>query len=193
MNCSIKNNLRNIERMNNKMKALRWLSLIGGILLVILGAFMIGTPAENIAALSILLYISLFATSIIQIVAYFSFDKGFRSAWLLVDGILMLILAVWLLFNNGIIAMAAVLPYVFAIWCVASSIMMAVSSIDLKDFGVKGWGWSLAVGIIGTLLGFVLMFSPVVAALTLSYLLAFIVLYRGISDIIFFFTTKIIN
>lgn len=172
------------------MKALRWLILISGILFIILGFFMIGTPASNIMALSIILCIAPLVNGIMAIVSYFAFGKVYRSTLQLVYGILTAILGIWLLLSGGIIAMAAVLPYVFAIWVIASSIMAAVSAFELKGRGVKQWGWSLALGILGVILGFLLMFDPVVSAMTLSVSVALMFIHRGISDIAYFFTTK---
>lgn len=175
------------------MKALRWLTLIGGILLLVLGFFMFRTPVANLAAISIYLCITVLLYGIFSIISYFSYEKPFRSGWMLVVGILSVLLVGWVLFSGSFVGVIALLPYVFAIWLIASNISMIVSAIERKGMGIKDWGWQLVLGIIGVILGFILMFDPVTSALTISYSLAFMFVYKGISDIIFFFATHNID
>lgn len=175
------------------MKTLRWLTLIGGILLIILGCLTFGFPEENLLAISLFICLAVLVYGIFEIAAYFSFPKPFRSAWLLVSGLLSVILGAWMLLSGDFAAITAFLPYLFAFWLIAYGVMQAVGAIDMKNWDAHGWGWSLALGVIGAILGFVLMLSPIISALALSYALAFTFIFRGIADIIFFFTTRRID
>ena len=175
------------------MKAMRWLTLISGILLLILGFVMIGTPVENLVSIAVYICLMVLISGVMQILSYFSYDKQFRSGWLLVIGILGTLLGGWMLFSGNFLALIPVLPFVFATWLIVSSISLAVGSIDLKNIGAKNWGWQLAFGILGAILGFSLLLDPVSSALTVSYSLAFAFIYRGAIDVIFFFTTRSLN
>lgn len=175
------------------MKSLRWFNLFGGILLVILGIMAFATPVANLAAISIAICIIVIIYGIFLIAAYGSFPKEFRSGWMLVMGILSIVLGIWMLSSGGIEALSETLPYVFAIWLLVSSLSLIASSIELKDAKVSGWVWQLILGIIGVVLGFILMFDPITSALTLSFTLAYIFLFKGISDIVVFFTTRNID
>ena len=182
--------LDNKKKGREEMKAMRWLTLVAGILLIVLGMFMFGTPTENLVVISFAICFSLIIYGVITICSYFSFEKGSRSSWMLVFGILSVLLGVWMLASGDFWALTAVLPFVFSIWLVVSSISMAVKSIDFKDLGVPGWGWQLAFGIIGVVVGFLLISAPLTSALTLSYTLAFMFVYRGVADIVLFFTLR---
>lgn len=175
------------------MKSLRWFNLIGGILLVILGIISFATPVANLAAISIAICLIVIIYGIFLIIAYSSFPKAFRSGWMLVMGILSILLGIWMLSSGGITALTETLPYIFAVWLMVSSLSLIASSIDLKDMKVSGWVWELILGIIGVVLGFILMFDPITSALTLSFMLAYVFLFKGISDIIVFFTTRNID
>ena len=172
------------------MKAFRWLILISGILLLVLGFTMIGTPAGNLVSIAMFMCLAILFYGIMQVASYFSFEKEHRSGWLLVVGILSILLGGWMLFSGNFLGLIPILPFVYSTWLIVSSISLAVGSIDLKKFGVRGWGWQLAFGIIGAVLGFVLMLDPITSALAVSFSLAITFIYRGISDIGFFFMTR---
>lgn len=148
------------------MKALRWLALIAGVLLIVLGITMLSTPVENLITISLFICLSMLIYGIMMVIGYFSFDKQHRSGWMLVVGILSALLGGWMLFQGRLMTLTLVLPLIFSTWLIASSISAAVGSIDLKNMGIKGWGWQLALGIIGTILGFSLLFDPITSALS---------------------------
>lgn len=177
--------------MTKTMQTMRWLVLVSGILLITLGFFMMGRPVSTLVGLSVYMGISLILSGIVEIISYFAHDKAVRSGWLLANGGMTLFLGWWLLFSdNGTQTFIIMLTILFPIWLLATSIMMAVNALDLRKSDYPNWWLTLLIGILGTIGGFLLMFAPITTALTLSFSLAVIVIYRGIEDIIFFITTR---
>lgn len=175
------------------MKALRWSSLIAGILLVVLGCISFFTLDSNLVAIAMLVCLLVLFYGILMIASYFSYSKEHRSGWLLVLGILSALLGLWMLLSGDFVAIIATIPFVFALWLLFGSISMIASSFDMKNMNVSGWVLELILGIIGSVLGFFLLFNPLTSAVSASLSLAFIFVFRGISDIIFFFTTRKID
>ena len=118
-------------------------------------------------------------SGVIEIVV-FATTSGllFGSGWLLLDGVLTVILSLFLLFNQWFTMMS--LPFLFTLW-----LLRFVSAFDLRAFGVRGWGWILTIGIILMVAGFICMMDPwvSVAAIGLTVGLAF--LLEGISSIVY--------
>ncbi len=166
---------------------MRWLLLVAGFFFIILGFSMFFTPLEDLVFLSLFIGISLLASGIVKVISYFSFDKTAHSGWILADGIISTLLGCWVLANGNIIMLTVTLPYIFAIWVLASSVVRFVGSFAAKAAGLTNWRWMLAVGSIGMISGFILMFSPTLAALTLSTCLAWLFIISGISDLVYFF------
>lgn len=104
------------------------------------------------------------------------------AGWLLLDGILTILLSLFLLFNMGFTALA--LPYIFGMWVMFSGISKFVNSFDLRRFGVRGWGWIMALGIVMTIVGFAAFLDPVLSALAMTVIMGVMFIMSGISDIV---------
>jgi uncharacterized membrane protein HdeD (DUF308 family) len=70
------------------------------------------------------------------------------------------------------------LAIVFSIMMLIDGIGTIVTSISNKD-NIKGWGWHLAIGIIGTLIGIGLVSNPGITMAILPFYLGFWTLMKG--------------
>ena len=66
-------------------------------------------------------------------------------------------------------------------------------SIDLKSFGVNEWGWLLALGILGMLFSFILLWNPAFAGMTIVIWTSFAFIAIGIFRIFLSFKLKGLN
>lgn len=176
--------------MMKNMKTIRWFLLISGILVVILGIWMLFTPLENLIFLAMYIGITLLISGVSEIVSYCGEEKEYRSGWMLASGILSTLFSLWVIFGRGMAALTIALPYVFAMWIMMSGIMRIVGSLSYKSVGVKAWGLLLTLGIIGAVFGFMLMFSPMLSAVVVAYTIAFMVIIHGVNNILLFFNVK---
>ncbi|WP_099223821.1 HdeD family acid-resistance protein [Listeria costaricensis] len=164
----------------------RVLLLIAGILMIIMGIWLLFNPVATLLASNVFFAIVLLVSGIFHTVSYFS-DKKLQhvSGWVLAEGILSILLGVFMLFNE--IAGAATLVMLFAMWVLFAGIMRIISSMSAKNNNVSGWGWLLALGIIGVVLGFIAMFDPVVSVIGIVIVMATFFIVQGISAIASFF------
>ena len=141
---------------------------------------------QDIAALTAGLMVGIFmlVSGVIEIVV-FAATSGvlFGSGWLLLDGILTVILSLFLLFNQWFTMMS--LPLLFTVWLLFSGISRFVSAFDLRAFGVRGWGWVLAIGILLILAGFLCMMDPWVSVAAIGLTVGLVFLLEGISSIVY--------
>lgn len=174
--------------MEKKNTATRVLLLIFGIILVILGFVLFATPGLDAVMLGYICCIVMLVYGIAEIVFYCSHRKlHIASGWVLADGILTAILGLLLLFMPG--AQIMTMTIVFAVWVLMSGIMSFAGAFAAKDAGSHSWGWNLAAGIIGILLGIWLMFDPMLSVMTIGFLLPIAFLFQGCSAIASFFAT----
>lgn len=165
-------------------KSMKVLNIIAGVLLIVAGIYCLCN--QDIAAMTagVMVGIFMLLSGVIEIVV-FATTSGllFGSGWLLLDGVLTVILSLFLLFNQWFTMMS--LPFLFTLWLLFSGISRFVSALDLRAFGVRGWGWILTIGIILMVAGFICMMDPwvSVAAIGLTVGLAF--LLEGISSIVY--------
>ena len=107
----------------------------------------------------------------------------FGSGWLLLDGVLTVILSLFLLFNQWFTMMS--LPFLFTLWLLFSGVSRFVSAFDLRALGVHEWGWILAVGIILILAGLICMMDPWVSVAAIGVTVGLVFLLEGVSSVVY--------
>jgi len=80
-----------------------------------------------------------------------------------------------LLLSNPTISMAT-LPFEIGFYVMFKSILYLSFALDLKQYGMKNWGWILFFAILGIIFSFILIWNPVFAGLT-------VVIWTGMSII----------
>lgn len=165
-------------------KSMKLLNIISGVLLIAVGIYCLCN--QDIAAMTAGLMVGIFmlVSGVIEIIV-FAATSGvmFGSGWLLLDGVLTVILSLFLLFNQWFTMMS--LPFLFTLWLLFSGISRFVSAFDLRAFGVRGWGWVLAIGVILMIAGFICMMDPWVSVAAIGLTVGLVFLLEGVSSIVY--------
>ena len=103
------------------------------------------------------------------------------SGWLLLDGVLTVVMSLFLLFNHWFTMMS--LPILFTVWLLFSGVSRFVSAFDLKALGMRGWGWILALGIVLLVFGVVCMMDPWVSVVAVGVTVGLVFILEGIGTI----------
>ena len=164
-------------------KTVRILNIVAGILLIVAGIYCLCNEDVAVLSAGLMLGIFMLAAGIAEIVV-FAGTSGvlIGSGWLLLDGVLTVIMSLFLLFNQWFTLLS--LPFIFTVWLMFSGISRFVSAFDLHALGVRGWGWVLAVGILLMLAGFICMMDPWVSAAAVGVTVGLVFLLEGISAIV---------
>ena len=160
------------------------LNIIAGVLLIVAGIYCLCNQDIAAATAGLMVGIFMLASGIIEIVVFAATSRLLiGSGWLLLDGVLTVILSLFLLFNEWFTMLS--LPFLFALWLLFSGSSRFVSAFDLKALGVRNWGWVLAVGIILMIAGFICMMDPWVSITAVGMTVGLVFLLEGISSIIY--------
>ena len=164
-------------------KTVRILNIVAGILLIAAGIYCLCNEDVAVLSAGLMLGIFMLAAGIAEIVV-FAGTSGvlIGSGWLLLDGVLTVIMSLFLLFNQWFTLLS--LPFLFTVWLKFSGISRFVSAFDLHALGVRGWGWVLAVGILLMVAGFICMMDPWVSAAAVGVTVGMVFLLEGISAIV---------
>ena len=164
-------------------KTVRILNIVAGILLIAAGIYCLCNEDVAVLSAGLMLGIFMLAAGIAEIVV-FAGTSGvlIGSGWLLLDGVLTVIMSLFLLFNQWFTLLS--LPFIFTVWLMFSGISRFVSAFDLRALGVRGWGWVLAVGILLMVAGFICMMDPWVSAAAVGVTVGLVFLLEGISAIV---------
>lgn len=160
----------------------RILWLICGVLMVIAGIVCLGNRGLAYATLTMMVGIIMLMSGISDIVMYANCRTTVVGAgWFLADGILTVLLAFIMLFDQFFTAM--VIPFIFSFWLMMTGITRLINSFDLKKLGFSGWGWLLALGILMIAFGFISLFSPVATALALGMMVGIVFVFEGVNAV----------
>lgn len=166
-----------------RTKTVRILNIVAGILLIAAGVYCLCNEDVAVLSAGLMLGIFMLAAGIAEIVV-FAGTSGvlIGSGWLLLDGVLTVIMSLFLLFNQWFTLLS--LPFIFTVWLMFSGISRFVSAFDLHALGVRGWGWVLAIGILLMVAGFICMMDPWVSAAAVGVTVGMVFLLEGISAIV---------
>ena len=166
-----------------RTKTVRILNIVAGILLIAAGIYCLCNEDVAVLSAGLMLGIFMLAAGIAEIVV-FAGTSGvlIGSGWLLLDGVLTVIMSLFLLFNQWFTLLS--LPFLFTVWLIFSGISRFVSAFDLHALGVRGWGWVLAVGILLMAAGLLCMMDPWVSAAAVGVTVGLVFLLEGISAIV---------
>ena len=169
-----------------------YLSLILGILFIITGILVLRTPLESYLTLSILFSVTFFVNGISEIVYSISNRRQLDNwGWVLAGGIVDLLFGIWLM--SSPLVSITVIPFVVGFMLMFRSFAAIGFAVDLKSFGVKEWGWLTALGILGMLFSFILLWNPMLAGLTIVMWTASAFIAIGVFKIFLSFKLKQLN
>ena len=165
-------------------KSMRILNVAAGVLLIAAGIYCLCNQDVALLSAGLMLGIFLLLSGVAEIVV-FAAASGVMlgSGWLLLDGILTVIMSLFLLFNQWFTMLS--LPFLFTLWLLFSGVSQCVSSFDLRALGVRAWGWILAVGILLTLAGFICLMDPWVSVAAMGMTVGIVFLLEGVSSIVY--------
>ena len=166
----------------------RWISLIIGILVLICGIFLVFTPLEAYMMISFFIPFAIIFHGVSGVVSYIG-DKKTKevTGWLLADGLISVIIGLWLLLSPGSTELA--LPFVFGFWVLFGGTLRIVGSFTMKKVSKK-WILVFLWGLIGAVSGLILLNHPLFSGTIIAYLVAWSFVFMGIQGIMNFFVIK---
>lgn len=171
--------------LNNNLKHW-WVFLLRGLLFILLGVYMIGSPSQSYMALSLLFGIIIFFAGVAELAHALTNRHSQRWNWRLLVGILDLILGLILIFNIKV--SMAVLPFIIGIW-------FLITGISLLSFAtmVRRPFWLVLGGLLTTFFSFLVMFLPNFGAITIVLWTALAFIVAGSFNCLLAFRLKNVN
>ena len=165
---------------------MRILTIIGGILMVLTGAFCFSSPGQTFLAFAFVVGLVMVLNGTIHAVAYLSgrglHNKGDNNGWILTDALITLLLGILVLCNQ-LVADTAI-PMVFGRWVLVTGILRIEAATHInKEKKQKNFRVTMITGVLTTLIGLFGFINPLVAWLSTTFLLGFFMVMQGINII----------
>lgn len=161
----------------------RLLLFLAGVVFVLLALFLFTDPVANLVAYSWWISFGLLVASIAAILGYFSVPKELRSPAHLFQGIVNLLLALYLV-AYGFVTLPVVIPTILGIWLIVEAIIVFFKGNRLGlIFPIIG-NHIMWIALLAFLLGLVILFNPVATSVFVVYVVAFAFLIVGFTYIL---------
>lgn len=157
--------------------------LILGLVFIALGILVLFTPLETFLTIAFLFSIGFVVSGIVEIVYSISNRKYLGNwGWYLAGGILTLMMGLLLTSRPDLTAL--LLSLYIGFWLLFRSILYTSTAFELRDSGVKNWGWILVFGALGILFSFILLWNPAIAGIGIVFWIAFGLITLGIINFV---------
>jgi uncharacterized membrane protein HdeD (DUF308 family) len=166
-----------------------WLISLKGLIFIFLGMYIFKFPVSGMLGLLIYGGISLFISGII--IAIYAFSTRHQNTgwgWQLGEGLLDILIAVILLSNLGLTVIT--LPYVFALYGIITGIFWIIQSTFFRRKGFSFWNIVLIGGLLSLIIGLLIFFHPIIAAITIVGIIGALFIVHGIFLLLFSFLVK---
>lgn len=160
------------------------LEFIIGVILIVLGVFTFASPGAALTGFAVAYGVIAVVMGVADIVLYVRAERytGFGPIVALVAGILSVMSGVMLLIYPG--AGRLVLSLLFPIWFIAHCISRLSQLHVIRVMaGNAMYYFTLVVNIIGLILGFLMLFQPILTLLSASYIAGMYLILLGVDGI----------
>ncbi len=166
-----------------------YIPLLVGIFFIIVSGVSFAWPESSLLALSLLFAISFLFGGFSEIVFSLANREQLDNwGWSLAFGIVTSIVGILLMLNPAL--SITTLAFYIGFVVLFRSISTIGFAMDLKKYGSKNWGALLGLGIIGTIVSFILIWNPIFAGLSVVILIALSFLFAGLFNIFLSFQLR---
>ncbi len=159
-----------------------YIPLLVGMFFIIVSVVSFAWPESSLLALSLLFALSFLFGGLSEIVfSVVNREQLDNWGWSLAFGIVTLIVGILLLLNPAL--SITTLAFYIGFVVLFRSISTIGFAMDIKKYGSKNWGALLVLGIIGTIVAFILIWNPIFAGLSVVILIALSFLFAGLFNI----------
>jgi uncharacterized membrane protein HdeD (DUF308 family) len=170
----------------NKTTTSWWIYLLKGVLLIILGIWMLKMPGESFSALLMVIGLIVAIGGMLETVHALYYRKVLMEwGWSLSAGILDMLIGILLIVNPEAILMLITLFISF--WLIMRGVLAVWEAMELRKGGYSHWRWILFLGILTLLLAVILIWHPLVVGLTIIFWIAISFISLGLFRIILAF------
>lgn len=160
----------------------KWLLGLIGLLMFVLGLWLFIWPIASMMIATMIVGLALIISAIFYFVGFFFNFKAPYAGWMLVATVLNFLLGALFLMRPGL--SLEIIIFIIGVWAIALGATHFASSFMLRSLKHSGWGWHLAGGLIGILIGLIIIFNPFAGFVATNWVIAFGFVFYGVANII---------
>jgi len=170
------------------LRRIWWLPVLRGVVLLILGLFMLIQPLGTVKALVWVFGVFAIIDGLIAIAQWLSNRKEPGAGWWLVSGLVGIAFGIIAVVWTG--PTAQVIFYLIALWVLVIGALGIIAAVVLYRSRDIGWYWVLTFGLISFLFGLLLIMNPQTSVSVIVVLLGLFAFVGGVVLVVSGFATK---
>ena len=170
------------------LRRIWWLPVLRGVVLLVLGLFMLVQPLGTVKALVWVFGIFAIIDGLVAIAQWLGNRKEPGAGWWLISGLVGIAFGVIAVVWTG--PTAQVIFYLIALWVLVLGILSVIAAVVLYRSRDIGWYWVLTFGLIAFLFGLLLIMNPQTSVSVIVVLLGLFAFVGGVVLIVSGFATK---
>ena len=170
------------------LRRIWWLPVLRGVVLLVLGLFMLVQPLGTVKALVWVFGVFAIIDGLIAIAQWLSNRKEPGAGWWLVSGLVGIAFGIIAVVWTG--PTAQVIFYLIALWVLVIGALGIIAAVVLYRSRDIGWYWVLTFGLISFLFGLLLIMNPQTSVSVIIVLLGLFAFVGGVVLVVSGFATK---
>ena len=160
-----------------------WVYVLAGLGLFGVGLWVFNSPDAAFLGLTIYFAALILYNGVANTIFSLSNRARLRGwGWLLALGLGEVLFGIYLL-SQPIVA-AGTLAFVIGFWLLLRSGATVANAFALRRLGYRQWGWTLALGLLGIVLAFMVLSNPIIGVLGATTWLALALLVLGAASLV---------
>jgi len=161
----------------------KFFHVIVGILLIILGFYVIFNPLAKLVFIAIFIGISLLVDGMTDFIGYFRNKNEDKNGWELASGVINVLFGSLILFSRLFLVLVSILPVIIAFWLVFIGISRIIASAYHKKTKTPLGFCMVTTGILSLFAGVLMILNPVFPIMLLSIIIGAGLIVSGVSTI----------
>jgi len=170
------------------LRRIWWLPVLRGVVLLVLGLFMLVQPLGTVKALVWVFGVFAIIDGLIAIAQWLGNRKEPGAGWWLISGVVGIAFGVIAVVWTG--PTAQVIFYLITLWVLVIGVLGIIASVVLYRSRDIGWYWVLTFGLIAFLFGLLLLMNPQTSVSIIVVLLGLFAFVGGVVLVVSGFATK---
>ncbi|MBO3102490.1 HdeD family acid-resistance protein [Cellulomonas fengjieae] len=170
------------------LRRIWWLPVVRGVVLLILGLFMLAQPLAGVGVLTWVFGIFAIIDGLVAIGQWLGNRKEPGSGWWLASGLMGIALGVVAVVWTE--ASVAVIFYLIALWVLLLGVLAIIAAVVLYRSRDIGWYWVLTFGLVSFLFGLLLIMNPQTSVSVIVVLLGLFAFVGGVVLVVSGFATR---
>ncbi len=168
------------EVWNKRVRSIRITGIVVSAVMIVLGFLLWLFPSQSIGVIETIAAALIMVLGVYELVEFFTLPVVLQRGGILINSILNIVLGVMLLCSPAEVTIGTFAFFFGFLLLIFGTDLLAFSG-KLGYFGVRGYGWVIALGVVSLCAAALFLILPLASTVALNYLMAIYLIIAGVT------------